>query len=200
MKTNKWLLLVGLMVLMTPVANAQLRFGVKGGVNISSVKFNKDIIDSDNMTGFHIGPTIELGGMAGLGLDAAVLYSQKGFKYKGDSYKNDYLEIPINLKYKFGMLPLVKPFAAVGPYFGFRVAGDKLWDVGATYNGVIDQIKTKSFSSGLNLGIGAEVLNMVQIGLTYSWGFTDNYKLEDFELESSSGKNRQWSISAAVFF
>lgn len=197
MEKKKWLLLMMFVILIAPIANAQLRFGVKGGVNIAKVKFKKDVIDSENVTGFHIGPTIEMGGAAGLGLDAAVLYSQKGFEYADESYKNDYIEVPVNLKYKFGMVPFVKPYVAAGPYFSFRVAGDKFWDIPGKVRG---QLKSKSFDTGLNLGIGAEVLNTLQIGLTYSWGFTDNYKLDEVAADNSSGKNRMWSISAAVFF
>ena len=37
-------------------AQAQLRFGVKGGLNITSVHFDSDLLKSDNVTGFHIGP------------------------------------------------------------------------------------------------------------------------------------------------
>ncbi|MDR0349493.1 MAG: PorT family protein [Tannerella sp.] len=196
MKKRIYLLFAGI-ILMMPVANAQFRFGVKGGVNIASVKFSKDVIDSDNTTGFHIGPTIELGGATPLSLDVAVLYSQKGFGYKDKSYKNDYVEVPVNLKWKPFELPLIQPYAAVGPYFSFRVAGDKVWEIPGS---VREQIKSKSFNTGLNLGIGAEVLNTIQIGLTYSWGFTNNYNLEGFEFDKSSGKNRLWSISAAVFF
>lgn len=194
---KKIFLLCAFVTLLSSVASAQLRFGIKGGVNIATVKFNKDVIDSDNTTGFHIGPTIELGGATPLSLDVAVLYSQKGFEYEDESYKNDYIEVPINLKWKPFELPFVQPYAAVGPYFSFRVAGDKVWDIPGS---VREQIKAKNFNTGLNLGIGAEVLNTVQIGLTYSWGFTNNYKLEGFDVDKSSGKNRMWSISAAVYF
>ncbi|MDR2918631.1 MAG: PorT family protein [Tannerella sp.] len=190
MEKKKWLLLMAFVILMAPVANAQFRFGVKGGVNIAKVSFSKDVISPDNVTGFHIGPTIEIGG-DGLGVDAAVLYSQKGFEYDNESIKNDYIDVPVNLKYKFSMVPIVKPYVAAGPYFSFRVAGDKVWDT------IKGQIESKSFDTGLNLGIGAEVLRLLQVGVTYSWGFTDNY---DFEVDDSSGKNRMWSISAAVYF
>ena len=201
---KKLFLLFAFAILLSSVASAQLRFGVKGGVNIATVKFNKDVIDSENTTGFHIGPTIELGGSTPLSLDAAVLYSQKGFEYENESFKNDYVEVPINLKWKPIQLPFIVPYAAVGPYFSFRVAGNKWWNLKEHYEDVTAQMKSKSFNTGLNLGIGAEVLNTVQIGVTYSWGFTNNYKIEEeitnMDLEKSSGKNRMWSISAAVYF
>ena len=39
--------------------SAQVRLGVKGGLNIASVHFSTDVLQSDNVTGFQIGPMIE---------------------------------------------------------------------------------------------------------------------------------------------
>ena len=51
--------MVALLALMALPANAQLKFGIKGGVNISSVHFNSDVLKADNVTGFQVGPMIE---------------------------------------------------------------------------------------------------------------------------------------------
>ena len=67
-------------------ANAQLKFGVKGGVNIASVSFSNDVIDPSNVTGFQVGPMIEaMLPVAGFGFDAAVLYSQKGLEFENET-------------------------------------------------------------------------------------------------------------------
>lgn len=199
MKKMKWFLLA-VALLAAPAMQAQLRFGVKGGVNIASVKFNQDVIDSENITGFHIGPMIEMViPVAGLGVDAAVVYSQKGFGLNDKGYRNDYIDVPVNLKYKI-MLPLVKPYVAAGPYASFRVSGDKLRKIPGS---ISEQLKTKSFGAGLNFTAGAEVFDIVQVGLTYSLGLTDNYETLDtknFDVVSTLGKPHTWMISAAVFF
>ncbi len=179
-------------------AQAQLRFGVKGGVNIASVKFNQDVIESKNITGFHIGPMVELMvPVLGIGFDAAMVYSQKGFELNDKGYRNSYVDIPVNLKYKI-MLPLVKPYLAAGPYASIRVSGDKVTDIPGK---VTDQLKAKSFAAGLNFTAGAEVFDIVQVGLTYSLGLTDNYETFDKKNPISyMGKPHTWMISAAVFF
>ena len=176
--------------------DAQVRFGAKGGLNIAQAKFNNDAFKSDNITGFHLGPTLEaMFGKGGLGLDLALLYSQKGFDSDNEKVKNSYIEVPANLKFKLGM-PLVNPFFYFGPYLGFRVSGDKRWDVG-----VKEDIEAKSFSAGLNFGLGAEVFNKLQLGLNYGWGLTDNYGTFDGnDLDSYTGKAHVWSVSAAYFF
>ena len=197
MKKVTGLVLIILMAFIAVPAKSQLKFGVKGGLNISSVHLNSDILKADNVTGFQIGPMIETTiPLIGIGLDAAILYSQKGVDMKTEgtvtstSMKTDYLDIPVNLKWKFG-IPLVKAYLSAGPYVGFRVGGDKIWNV------LGEQIKAKNFSAGLNFGVGAELISHLQVGINYGLGLTDNYSSDKFDMKA---KNRGWSITAAVLF
>lgn len=202
MKKTTGLVLVVLSVMfMALPAKAQIKFGIKGGLNISSVHFNSDILKADNVTGFQVGPMIETTlPLVGVGLDAAILYSQKGLEantgLSKTSMKTDYIDVPVNLKWKFG-LPIVKAYLAAGPYVGFRVGGDKFWEVPGS---VKSQIKTKSFSAGLNFGVGVELIKHLQVGINYGLGLTDNYSLETVDLSKSVGKNRGWSVTAAILF
>ena len=194
--------MVALLALMALTANAQLKFGIKGGVNISSVHFNSDVLKADNVTGFQVGPMIETTlPLVGVGIDAAVLYSQKGLETTSvggvkTSMKTDYIDVPVNLKWKFG-LPIVKAYLAAGPYIGFRVGGDKFWDIPGS---VADQVKAKNFSAGLNFGAGVELISHLQVGFNYGLGLTDNYSIEKVNLSDGAGKNRGWSITAAILF
>ena len=201
MERKKWLLpvLMVLMVCATTEANAQFRFGFKGGYNLSTVKFNKEALNTDNIDGFHVGPMIEFMPESGLGLDLAILYSRKGFYSNNDTYTNDYLEVPVNLKVKIG-LPVVAPYFAAGPYVSFRVAGDKVKDI-MNVNNVRNQIEAKSFGAGLNFTAGAEVLSRIQVGLTYDWGLTDNYQtFNAANPKEYVGKTQTWLISATLLF
>lgn len=197
MKKVTGLFLIVLMAIIAVPASAQLKFGVKGGLNISSVHFSSDLLKADNVTGFQIGPMIETTiPLIGVGLDAAILYSQKGMDMKSGtgistSVKTDYIDVPVNFKWKFG-LPILKAYLAAGPYVGFRVGGDKFWDVPGN---VIDQVKAKNFSAGLNFGAGVELIRHLQVGFNYGLGLTDNYSSGEI-----SAKNRGWSVTAAILF
>lgn len=185
-------ILVWLSVLALP-AQAQFSWGVKGGANISNIHFSDlpETFSKSNITGFHIGPTIELmAPLVGLGFDASLLYSQTGVEMGRQEIKSSYLDIPVNLKWKFG-LPMLKIYAAAGPYVGFRLGGAKIWDV------ISDQISAKSFGAGVNIGAGVELFRHLQVGATYQLGLTDNYSMEKLNL---SGKNRGWQLSAAILF
>ena len=107
--------------------------------------------------------------------------------------KTDYIDIPVNLKWKFG-IPLVKAYLAAGPYASFRVGGDKFWEVPEC---IVGQVKAKSFSAGLNFGAGVELVKHLQVGFNYCLGLSDNYSAEDYNLTT---KNRGWSVTAAILF
>lgn len=200
-KTVSVVLIAIVALLITVPAQAQLRFGVKGGLNISSVHFDSKLLDADNVTGFHVGPMIEFTlPLVGVGMDAAVLYSQKGLEantgISKTTMKTDYIDVPVNLKWKFG-LPIAKIYLAAGPYVGFRVGGDKIWDIPGS---VVEQVKAKTFSAGLNMGAGVELIRHLQVGFTYGLGLTDNYSLQKANVSEETGKNRGWSVTAVILF
>ena len=75
---KKILTLVVLLATMTVAAQAQVKFGVKGGLNITNMKFDESVADKSNQAGFFIGPTVKFTlPVVGLGIDAAALYDQR---------------------------------------------------------------------------------------------------------------------------
>lgn len=188
-----WLVVIAWMAV---PAQAQVKLGIKGGLNVSSVHFNKKVIGKDNVTGFNIGPMMEvMAPVMGIGFDAALLYSQKGIGLKSEKdVKNDYIDVPVNLKWKFG-LPLVKGYLAAGPYVSFRVGGDKYSHVHGSDVG--PRLKAEGVNAGVNLGAGVELVRHLQVGFNYTLGLTDDYV--DAEREWN-GKNRGWSVMAAILF
>lgn len=203
MKKKVMTLMLAVLAFVALPVNAQIKFGIKGGLNISSVHFNSDLVKADNVTGFQVGPMIEAAlPLLGTGIDAAILYSQKGLETKSPggiktSMKTDYIDIPVNLKWKFG-LPIVKAYLAAGPYVGFRVGGNKFWEIPGA---VADQVKAKNFSMGLNFGAGVELIKHLQVGFNYGLGLTDNFSVgNDNDFSEGAGKNRGWSVTAAILF
>ena len=181
-------------------AGAQIHFGLKGGLNISHISLSKEIIQSYNVTGFHIGPMIEIMTPLGIGVDGAIMYSQKGMEVRTeDALMNNYLEVPVNLKYKLGIIPMIQPYLAAGPYVEIRLDGsDSKWE------NVQSQIKTKSFGAGVNLGIGCELFERLQVGLTYGLALTDNYSVDKIVYQGVNTdiniKRKTISLSAALLF
>ena len=65
-------------------ANAQVKLGVKGGINTSQVSISIDDWKAENRIGYFIGPTIKFNlPILGLGMDASALYEKREAKVTG---------------------------------------------------------------------------------------------------------------------
>lgn len=120
------MLLVGAFLLVKP-ADAQVRFGMKAGVNASNVKFQRDL-DFDPLPGFQAGLQADIGLSPRFSIQPALLYVTKGFsselefrnqqgtstgKFRG-TFRPHYLEIPVLLLYKAEVGNTCKVFGAWG--------------------------------------------------------------------------------------
>ncbi len=182
-------------------AQAQLKWGVKGGLNVSKVSFDESVYSSDNRTGFFIGPMAEFTiPIIGLGIDGALLYSQKDVRAEVDgaptSGKEQGLDIPINLKYTIGLGSMAGIYVAAGPDFFFDFAKDK--DI------VNGKINKKNSQVGINVGAGVKLINHLQIGVNYNIPLSDsgevNFDDAVSALKDSSYKTKTWQVSVAYIF
>ncbi|MDR2948084.1 MAG: PorT family protein [Prevotella sp.] len=184
--------------LFTLACQAQFRYGIKGGANFSNYTGDNigDFMDK-NMTLFFIGPSAEFFLIGPLGLEASLLYVQRGIKLKADDkkYKRSYIELPVNLKYRFASIGLARPYLVAGPYIDFKISGkDKFGDI---KDNVDTQWKAKSFGAGINIGGGVELLRILQVGVNYGLGLTENYKASDGKY---AVKENILSVTAGVYF
>jgi len=184
-------------------ASSQLRFGLKGGFDVSSNRINKDILNASNRLGFQIGGTMELmAPIVGWGGELSILYGhQKGDDGKandGSDYKVDdynYLRVPLNLKKKFSIIGLFGVFIQAGPYAEFKLSGADV-----ERQGIDDQWKAKSFGMGLNAGAGVEVLNHLELGMYYRKSLTDNYGDKQGWENVVKKRPDNWSVNLTYFF
>lgn len=103
-------------------AHAQIKLGVKGGLNVSNLKLDDDMWRTDNKAGFFIGPMVKVTvPVTGLSFDVAALYDQKEAKmHWGDvvgadlsrttTIKQQYIDIPVNVRYGVGLGSLANVF------------------------------------------------------------------------------------------
>ena len=186
------------MLLVATAAHAQLpiKFGLKGGLNITKAKFDKDIAKSDNRSGFFIGPMAEFTlPIVGIGADVAVLYDQKNIEVEGVKDKLQFIDIPINLKYTYGLGDVAGIYVATGPQFSFNVGDKKLFD--------LETYKMKSSNFSWNIGAGVKLINHIQVGYNYNIGIGKTAEVDgvwDGVKKASKMKNNSHQISVAVLF
>ena len=119
-------LMIAICIAMAMPAQAQIHFGVKGGLNLSKASFSNvsENFKKDNFTGFFIGPMAEFNiPIVGLGVDASLLFAQRGIKVSEGNdditIKQNGIDIPVNLKYTIGLGSLAGIYLAAGPDFYF---------------------------------------------------------------------------------
>lgn len=188
-------------------ANAQLKFGIKGGLNITDMSLSNDVLETSNRTGFFIGPTIKFTlPIVGLGIDASALYDQREGEVNVEAddntlvstrLKQKSINIPINLRYDIGLGSLAAVYLAAGPQFGFNV-GDKNQSL---YKDVAEwRLNTSNFS--VNVGAGVMLLGHLQVGANYNivCGKTGEITVLDGAESVLRGRSNTWQISAAYYF
>ena len=202
------LALLSFMMMAMP-ANAQIKFGLKGGVNVTSMSFSNEVFDASNRTGFFIGPTVKIQlPLVGLGIDASALYDQREAKIKvgdvetGSSVKQQAIAVPINLRYGWGLSSLANIFLFAGPQFSFNV-GDKdveLDGTKGTWN-----LKNSNFS--VNVGAGVTILKHLQLSANYNiaCGKTGDAAWDQVtealsKEKKSRGRFNAWQIGLAYYF
>ena len=172
-------------------AHAQFNWGIKGGVNLGSnvLAVLNDDFNSRDYTGFCFGPKAEVRIPAiGIGIEAAAMFSQQGVALtENDVFRQNSFQIPLNLKYTLGLGDMANIFVAVGPEFGFNIGkGEQKLDniiVTEGNNGGVAAFEFKKSTLSFNLGIGATLLNHVQVGVNYHfpWGTTGEFKMVSVE-------------------
>lgn len=205
MKNLKRMLLLAVAVVFigTSASAGGFRFGVKAGVALNSLHFSEDALNDltnkDNQAGFTGGLMCEFTvPVINLGFDASVMYVHRDAidDGEGNKLKRDYIEIPINLKYKIG-LPVVgeviTPYLFAGPSFAFKTGKSEIEDF----------VKSKKCDIALNLGVGVELVKHLQVSASYGIGMTKALEFTGIAEGSAAnidGKNRYWTVTAAYLF
>ncbi len=188
-------------------ASAQIKFGLKGGVNVTDMSLNSSVFDASNRTGFFVGPTIKVQlPLVGLGIDASALYDQREAKIKvgntttKETLRSQAINIPINLRYGWGLSSMANIFLFAGPQFGFNV-GDK--DQKITESSTWS-VKNSNFS--LNFGAGVTLLSHLQLTANYNvvCGKTSDATitegLEQLTNKEVRSRANAWQIALAYYF
>ena len=180
-------LMVAVALMMAAPAQAQLfKLGLKGGMDFTKLDLNAESIKDvkDNSNGFFIGPMAEVTlPIIGLGVDGAVMFAQRG----KNEWKQQGVEVPLNLKYTIGLGSILGVYFAAGPDFFFNFK-----DID------IENLEAKKTQVSLNLGAGLKLLKKLQVGIVYQIPMGDSFDLK--ALGQKIGDTKTWQVSAAYIF
>jgi hypothetical protein len=192
----KKIILAAIAVMAFGFANAQqTRFGIKGGLNMSTV-VGGDVDNTKSLVGFHVGGFAEIHVVEKFFIQPELLFSTQGTKFDGpfgEDYdtKLNYLNIPVLAKYYI----VDKKFSVeAGPQLGILLSAK------ADDNDIKDF--TRSVDFGFNLGAGYSFTDNLSINLRYTIGLSPLFD-EDIDSEGEyydSAKNSNLALSLAYKF
>jgi len=176
-------------------SQAQVKFGLKGGLNLTKMSVSNIDEAISNKSGFFIGPTMKFTlPIVGLGMDAAVVYDQREAKFDetDETFKQQTVQIPIHVRWSFGLGSMANIFIFAGPQFGFNVG-----DGEEKYKVTDWSIKTANISG--DVGLGVTLLNHLQVSGSYNFALS---KSAEVTIDGKTGKvkNNAWQIALAYYF
>ena len=196
---------------------AQFRVGPRVGTEVNSLSLDKKVFDNANRAGLTPGLMLEYNvPVINLGFDLSVMYVHRvsestllGSHSVADELvsallskelrKRDYIEIPLNIKYKFSVPPVghfIAPYIFTGPSVS----------VLASKKDISEAYRNRAFDVAWNFGLGLELFSHLQVSASYGMGMTKTVEMinkvldrpvDDIHIE---GKNKYWTITAAWLF
>ncbi|MGC3943493.1 MAG: porin family protein [Chryseolinea sp.] len=156
-------------------ANAQIRAGVKGGLNVSNL-YSDDIDDKNARYGFNAGLYGQIFSTETFAIQPELLYSTKGTKaeYGGIidqtvKFNLNYLDLPVLAVFKLGDAAEIH----VGPYVSYLLNSNIKYS-GDVANGTdeLNRDNLKHFDFGVSGGFGLN-FGPTQVGARYNLGLTE---------------------------
>jgi hypothetical protein len=201
---KKILTLIVMAVAFAAPSQAQVKFGAMAGLNMTNMSFTESGASEavKSRTGFFIGPTVKFTvPIVGLSVDGAALYDQREAKSGDETIKAQSIQVPINVRYGFGLSSMLNIFAFAGPQFGFNI-GNKTKELQKD----VANWTLKSSNLSANIGIGATVAGHLQVKLNYNIALGKTGEVEVWDATKAAwntvngGKANAWQVSAAYFF
>lgn len=157
-------------------------YGIVAGLNLTKLKYSgnmKENFSSDNKAGWYVGPKVAFNTVIGIGIDAALEYSERNLSITNDAYDElgldgNYVaatqtktyrtfEIPVNVRYNIGFGKKAGVYVATGPQFGFALQNMK-WNKVCTGGNFSKQNMNVTW----NIGAGLRLLNHLEVGIGYN--------------------------------
>ena len=190
------LILVLFVLISTNSYSQNTAFGLKGGINTNSIKFDDPEATYESRTGYHVGLFLR-GRMGNIGIQPELLlFANKGeiqssvFGTAEESFT--YITIPVMLKF----YPIMGLNLQVGPQFAFLLDGERKYEtfLGSGTEDITDYYKNSDLS--LSLGGGYDFKWGLNLDIRYNIGIKDINNTADGE----EAKSKIFLISAGWNF
>jgi hypothetical protein len=163
----------------------KLRFGVKGGVNLSNLD-TQNVESNNSLTGFNLGIFGKIPITDSFAIQPELLYSTKGAKL---TYNNYFVNGPAEFNLNYIELPVllvinITPSFNIhgGPYVAYLLDGNVTSSVQGTFFDIQSNISNEDynrFDTGLAVGVGFD-MKRFGLGARYNYGLQKVGKERNF--------------------
>lgn len=179
---------------------AQARLGLRLGTTVNKMRFDREVIDSDNRMGFTGGLLLDINlPVIGIGIEASAMYTHRNDCLVDEhnqslTFKRNYFDFPVYARYRLSLPVLDKvfaPYAFTGPCFSV------LFHEGETST----RANSKTYVSW-DLGGGVDLFNHLRVSASYGIGISKamQYVNQESNHDKIVGKDSHWTINAAWLF
>jgi len=175
-----------------------MTFGIKAGVNASTLSTQDNQLDTSNIWGAVGGIFTGRNISENLGIQLEALYSQRGAKDISTSAETrirlTYLDLPLTARFGSTTANDVHFHAFTGPQLGIKLSAKAENDFLGVEEDLDDEVKSWDF--GWTLGAGVE-MNNVSLDARYTLGLTN---IDNSESSDGSIKNRTFTVLVGYRF
>lgn len=211
---KKYILIICTIGLTVPIIaqNQKVKVGLKAGLNLASLTFDENELNSSDKTGFTGGFMVEIPMTKNFALQPELLYNQQGGKtsfsdpdVNNSHYKStirlNYLNIPVMLKYYLMQGVSVQ----AGPQIGILLkANNKYQDNFLGYENK-ESFNLKKYTTGIdtavNFGLGYQFKDNFYTDIRYNISYANVFKEGDSNhFIDNDMKNRVLQITIGYLF
>ena len=189
-------------------ASAQVKLGVKAGVNLVQFSNDREFLDAKYRSGFFVGPTLRADLPSYLGADVSLVFDQRSANVTNEFFGEEQhltrntLNIPLNVRFYVVNTSFVDLFVKAGPQYCVYL-GDK------TFSDVAENYRKEWEDSELSVNVGAGFTISKSLELSANYNFycgkkNDTSWADIFEKTKESIKHdikkQAWQISAVYYF
>jgi hypothetical protein len=181
----------------------KIQFGVRGNLGFASQSIdNPDILSKNSVSNLNINAYVEFPLKYTFYLQAGAGITGKGVKEYQNAQTNTitltYLDIPITLLRKFDLTTLGKIYVGLGPYVAVGLSGNNQSENTNTTSGSAiafgNSADYKNLDYGANVVTGLELNNHLTFNIKYSLGLNNIASTDPFDMNTTSVKNRIFSV------
>ena len=188
------LVIVASLFLTPSVSDAQVKFGIRGGLNASTISF-KNLPNKAERFGYHVGVFADVPVSAGfMSIQPELSYSAKGTAFKPlndrQTLNLNYVDLLLPVAFKLNIFDL-----QVGPFASYMTSTP---DYNYYKDNKVFVDGFKKYDVGLTAGLSMN-LNKIVIGLRYNQGFVDITN-DNTRAILGSGKNAVGQVSVGYKF